>query len=61
MSVCRSRHLTSDSPGKLGGFCGLCASSPVLGVRIRFVRATGLEKQDRDAGGKAGSTYNYSI
>ena len=49
------RHLTKDSPGKLGGICGLslCASACVLGVRVRFVRATGLEKQDRDAGGKS--------
>ena len=49
------RHLTKDSPGKLGGICGLslCASACVLGVRVRFVRATGLEKQDRDAGGES--------
>ena len=44
------RHLTKDSPGKLGGFCGLCGSGVVLGARIRLIRATGLEKQDRIGG-----------
>jgi len=47
----KAKHLTKDSPGKIGGICGICASVCVLGVRIRFVRATGLDKQDRDAGG----------
>lgn len=45
------RHLTKDSPGRIGGLCGLCGSAVSLGVKIRFVRAEGLEKQDNDAGG----------
>ena len=44
------RHLTLDSPETLGGFCGLCGSSVQLGARVRFVRAHGLEKQDKVGG-----------
>ncbi|XP_067950121.1 calpain-5-like [Watersipora subatra] len=43
-------HLTLDSPETLGGFCGLCGSSVQLGARVRFVRAHGLEKQDKVGG-----------
>lgn len=52
-NVSIDRQLVKDSPGRLGKCCGLCGgSAPVLGVRVRFYKAEGLEKQDKDAGGE---------